>query len=324
MKNKNTPLLEVKDLSIAFKKEKESVRVVDNISFSLHEGETLALVGESGSGKSVTAQTILRLCECYSQGKILFEGDNLLDFSEKQMLNIRGKKIGMIFQDPITSLNPTLKIGEQITEGLNLSKKEKKLRLIEILHSVGISEPQLRMRQYPHELSGGMRQRVMIAIAMISSPKLLIADEPTTALDVTIQAQILELMKSIQKKMKMAILLITHDLRIVAGMADRVLVMYRGQIVETGSVESIFYSPSHPYTEALLHSLPNLDMDKSKELFSISGFPPHATEKREGCLFAPRCSKLHSPCLTKVPKLLPIDQNQDSACLLKHSDNQYE
>jgi len=249
-------ILEVKDLSISFETYGNDVQAVRGVSFDLNEKETLAIVGESGSGKSVTAYSIMRLIPMppgkYAGGAILFEGEDLTQKSEKQMQNIRGKDISMIFQDPMTSINPTMRIGNQIAEGLikhqKLSKKEAHLRGIELLKLVGIPNPETRIKQYPHQYSGGMRQRAMIAIALACDPKILIADEPTTALDVTIQAQILELMRDVQEKTGTAIILITHDLGVVANAADRVAVMYGGKIVETGKVDEIFYNPKHPYT----------------------------------------------------------------------------
>lgn len=299
------PLLAIKNLSINF----GTKSVVNNISFSVFPGETVALLGESGSGKSVTAGAIMRLLNAKVSGEIAFEDTNLLTLNEKKMREVRGKKIGIIFQDPMTSLNPTLTIGKQIMEGA--ITKEKALSL---LHAVGISEPQKRFRQYPFELSGGMRQRVMIAIAISHSPKLLIADEPTTALDTTIQTQILELLKQLQKDLKMATLLITHDLRIVAGIADRVLVMYAGSLVEMGSVSDIYHSPSHPYTEALLRSLPRLDLDKKSALHPIPGSPPYFSETFSGCPFAPRCHKKLSNCSEKSPPLIQIKKDHFTNC----------
>lgn len=299
------PLLEIKKLSVKF----GNVRAVNDVTFSLFPGETVALLGESGSGKSATASSIMRLISGSLTGQIMFEGENLLDFSERKMQEVRGKKIGIVFQDPMTSLNPTLTIGKQVIEGTG--SKEKALA---ILHSVGISEPEKRFHQYPHELSGGMRQRVMIAIAISQSPKLLIADEPTTALDTTTQAQILELLKKLQKEMKMTTLLITHDLRIVAGIADRILVMYAGKIVEMGTASEIYHSPAHPYTQALLKALPRLDLDKKIELLPIPGSPPKSSEEFQGCPFAPRCSKKLGPCERKAPSFFNLKNNHNTLC----------
>src|SRR5690606_29352170 len=263
-------ILSVKNLSVNFETYKAEVKAVRDVSFDLHEEETLAIVGESGSGKSVTAQSVMRLIPIppgkFVNGSIEFNGENLVEKSEKQMESISGKEIGMIFQDPMTSLNPTMTIGKQIAEGLikhqNMTKKEAHLRGVELLKLVGIPNPEKRISQYPHEFSGGMRQRAMIAIALACNPKILIADEPTTALDVTIQAQILDLMKELQKETGTAIILITHDLGVVANSAHRVAVMYGGKIVETGSVDEIFYNPRHPYTWGLLNSMPRLDMER--------------------------------------------------------------
>lgn len=251
-----TRLLEVKDLAISFKTYGGEVQAIRGVNFHLDKGETLAIVGESGSGKSVTSQAIMKLIPMppgyFKRGEILFEGKDLVPLSEKEMQNVRGKEIGMIFQDPMTSLNPTMKVGKQITEVLfkheKISKEAAKKRAVELLELVGIPMPEKRVNQFPHEFSGGMRQRVVIAMALAANPKLLIADEPTTALDVTIQAQILELMKDLQKKIDTSIIFITHDLGVVANVADRVAVMYAGQIVETGTVDEIFYDPRHPYT----------------------------------------------------------------------------
>lgn len=265
-------VLEVKDLSVSFHTYGGEVQAVRKVNFDVFEKETLAIVGESGSGKSVTVQSIMRLLAMppgeFKSGEILLDGENLIDKSEKQMEKIRGKDIGMIFQDPMTSLNPTMKIGRQITEGLikhqGVSKKEAYERGIELLKLVGIPNPERRINQYPHEFSGGMRQRAMIAIALSCNPKVLIADEPTTALDVTIQAQILDLLRDIQEEMNTAIILITHDLGVVANAADRVAVMYGGKVVETGTVDEIFYQPKHPYTWGLLGSMPKLNNSKEK------------------------------------------------------------
>lgn len=271
-------LLEVKDLAISFKTHGGEVQAIRGVSFHVDKGETLAIVGESGSGKSVTSQAVMKLVPTppgeYKRGQILFDGQDLIGKSEKQMQKIRGKEIGMIFQDPMTSLNPMMKVGRQITEVLHkhekISKEAANKRGVELLTLVGIPSPERRFNQYPHEFSGGMRQRVVIAMALAANPKLLIADEPTTALDVTIQAQILDLMKELQKKIDTAIIFITHDLGVVARMADRVAVMYAGQIVEMGTAEEIFYDPRHPYTWGLLASMPSLE-SKGSLLTAIPG-----------------------------------------------------
>ena len=291
------PLLEVKNLRINFKTYAGLVQAVRGVDFTLVKGETLAIVGESGSGKSVTSNALMRLIPQpagrYEDGQILFEGKDLLKLSEREMESIRGNEIAMIFQDPMTALNPTMRVGKQIMEVIlthkkGVSKEAAKQRAIELLAEVGIPDPERRFKQYPHEFSGGMRQRVVIAIALAAEPKILIADEPTTALDVTIQAQILELMKKIQEKNGNAIIFITHDLGVVANVADRVAVMYAGQIVEYGSSHDIFYNPKHPYTWGLLGSMPDLDSEDSEELYTIPGAPPNLINPPVGDAFAPR------------------------------------
>lgn len=290
-----TRLLEVKDLAISFKTYGGEVQAIRGVNFHLDKGETLAIVGESGSGKSVTSQAIMKLIPMppgyFKRGEILFEGKDLVPLSEKEMQNVRGKEIGMIFQDPMTSLNPTMKVGKQITEVLfkheKISKEAAKKRAVELLELVGIPMPEKRVNQFPHEFSGGMRQRVVIAMALAANPKLLIADEPTTALDVTIQAQILELMKDLQKKIDTSIIFITHDLGVVANVADRVAVMYAGQIVETGTVDEIFYDPRHPYTWGLLASMPTLESSGEEELTAIPGTPPDLTNPPKRRCFCP-------------------------------------
>lgn len=291
------PLLEVKNLRINFKTYAGLVQAVRGVDFTLSKGETLAIVGESGSGKSVTSNALMRLIPQpagrYEDGQILFEGKDLLKLSEREMESIRGNEIAMIFQDPMTALNPTMRVGKQIMEVIlthkkGVSKEAAKQRAIELLAEVGIPDPERRFKQYPHEFSGGMRQRVVIAIALAAEPKILIADEPTTALDVTIQAQILELMKKIQEKNGNAIIFITHDLGVVANVADRVAVMYAGQIVEYGSSHDIFYNPKHPYTWGLLGSMPDLDSEDSEELYTIPGAPPNLINPPVGDAFAPR------------------------------------
>ena len=291
------PLLEVKNLRINFKTYAGLVQAVRGVDFTLAKGETLAIVGESGSGKSVTSNALMRLIPQpagrYEDGQILFEGKDLLKLSDREMESIRGNEIAMIFQDPMTALNPTMRVGKQIMEVIlthkkGVSKEAAKQRAIELLAEVGIPDPERRFKQYPHEFSGGMRQRVVIAIALAAEPKILIADEPTTALDVTIQAQILELMKKIQEKNGNAIIFITHDLGVVANVADRVAVMYAGQIVEYGSSHDIFYNPKHPYTWGLLGSMPDLDSEDSEELYTIPGAPPNLINPPLGDAFAPR------------------------------------
>jgi len=316
-------VLEVKNLSVSFNIYGGEVQAVRDVNFDLYEQETLAIVGESGSGKSVTVQSIMRLIAMppgeFKSGSILLDGVDLTNKSEKQMERVRGKEIGMIFQDPMTSLNPTMKIGRQITEGLmkhqNMSKKAAQERGVELLKLVGIPNPERRINQYPHEFSGGMRQRAIIAIALSCNPKILIADEPTTALDVTIQAQILDLLKDIQKEMKTAIILITHDLGVVANTADRVAVMYGGKIVETGTVDEIFYQAKHPYTWGLLGSMPKLH-DENEELKSIPGSPPDLKDPPKGCPFAARCPYAMKVCDRYMPNYTESTDTQKTACWL--------
>jgi len=318
-------LLEVKNLHTSFSTLSKKVRAVQGVSFDLKEGETLGVVGESGCGKSVMAKSITRLLPSISsrieQGEIHYKGENLLLKRERELRKIRGKEIGMIFQDPMTSLNPTMRIGDQIIEGYALhhpsaSKEEMKMRAIKLLKRVGISDSETRLTQFPHELSGGMRQRVMIAIAMISSPKILIADEPTTALDVTIQAQILGLLKEIQKREQMSILLITHDFSIVAGFCDRVVVMYAGKIVESAPVDELFSAPKHPYTRRLLNSIPRLDLPSTRQLYSNHGSPPDLSSKIKGCAFAQRCPHAMKLCHDGAPLSIEISKEHHTACWL--------
>lgn len=289
-------VLSVKNLEINFKTYAGLVHAVRNISYDLYKGETLAIVGESGSGKSVSSNAIMKLIPegngLYSNGEIIYDGKDLVKLSNKEMTKIRGKEIAMIFQDPMTSLNPTMKIGKQIVEVIEkhteLKGKKAKDRAIELLKLVDIAMPEKRFNQYPHEFSGGMRQRVVIAIALAGNPKVLIADEPTTALDVTIQAQILELLKKIQEKFHTSIIFITHDLGVVANVADRVAVMYSGKILEIGTSDEIFYNPKHPYTWGLLSSMPDLTSDKNQELNAIVGTPPNLLHPPKGDPFAAR------------------------------------
>jgi oligopeptide transport system ATP-binding protein len=321
-------LLEVKNLEVSFQTYGGEVQAVRGVSFYLNKGETLAIVGESGSGKSVTSQTIMRLIPTppgkIKNGQIIFDGEDLVKKTDKEMEQIRGKDIGMIFQDPMTSLNPTMKVGHQIMEVVmkhqKMSKSAAKERAIELLRLVGIPMPEKRVNQYPHEFSGGMRQRAMIAIALASNPKLLIADEPTTALDVTIQAQILELMKDLQKKTGTAIIFITHDLGVVANVADRVAVMYAGKIVEMGTVDEIFYDPRHPYTWGLLASMPSLDSDDKAELASIPGSPPDLTNPPKGDAFAPRNPYAMKIDFEMEPPLFQISDTHYAATWLLHPD----
>jgi oligopeptide/dipeptide ABC transporter ATP-binding protein len=305
------PLLEVRGLHTEFRTGAGIVRAVDGISYTVEAGETVAVVGESGSGKSVGALSIMRLIpnppgEIVS-GEVLFDGRDLRLLSEAEMREVRGRDIGMVFQEPMTSLNPVLTIGRQITEtleqhqGADAAAAEK--RAVELLDMVGIADPARRLRQYPHQLSGGMRQRVMIAIALACSPKLIIADEPTTALDVTIQAQILELMKSLSQKLGAAQIIITHNLGVVARYAKRVNVMYAGRIVEAGSADAIYHNPRHPYTIALLRSVPRLDQPRRARLDPVDGQPPDLTRLDGGCSFRPRCRFAIERCATAQPPL---------------------
>lgn len=321
-------ILEVKDLRINFKTYAGLVHAVRGVNFDLKEGETLAIVGESGSGKSVTSNALMKLIPqppgIYESGQILFNGRDLVPLSDKEMSKIRGNEIAMIFQDPMTSLNPTMKVGRQITEVIlqhkKVSKADAKKRAIELLSQVGIPFPEKRYNQYPHEFSGGMRQRVVIAIALAADPKLLIADEPTTALDVTIQAQILELMKEIQKNSKTSIIFITHDLGVVANIADRVAVMYAGQIVEYGTVNDIFYNPKHPYTWGLLGSMPDLDNDTDELLRTIPGSPPDLTNPPKGDAFAARNEFAMAIDYEQEPPMFQVSETHFAKTWLLHPD----
>lgn len=321
-------ILEVKDLRINFKTYAGLVRAVRGVNFDLKEGETLAIVGESGSGKSVTSNALMKLIPqppgIYESGQILFNGRDLVPLTDKEMSKVRGNEIAMIFQDPMTSLNPTMKVGRQITEVILQHKKvsndEAKKRAIELLTQVGIPFPEKRYNQYPHEFSGGMRQRVVIAIALAADPKLLIADEPTTALDVTIQAQILELMKEIQKNSQTSIIFITHDLGVVANIADRVAVMYAGQIVEYGTVNDIFYNPKHPYTWGLLGSMPDLDNDTDELLRTIPGSPPDLTNPPKGDAFAARNEYAMAIDYEQEPPMFQVSETHFAKTWLLHPD----
>ncbi|MFC7686019.1 ABC transporter ATP-binding protein [Ureibacillus sp. GCM10028918] len=319
-------LLEVNELKINFKTYAGVVQAVRGVSFELYEGETLAIVGESGSGKSVTSNAIMKLIPqppgLYAGGEIKFEGRDLIPLTEKQMSKVRGNDIAMIFQDPMTALNPTMRVGRQITEVVlkhqKITAAEAKERAIKLLDLVGIPMPEKRFKQFPHEFSGGMRQRVVIAIALAADPKLLIADEPTTALDVTIQAQILELMKDIQKKRGTSIIFITHDLGVVANVADRVAVMYAGQIVEYGTVNDIFYNPKHPYTWGLLGSMPDLKNNVKEELRTIPGSPPDLIHPPKGDAFAPRNEYAMAIDYEQEPPLFRISETHFAKTWLLH------
>lgn len=315
-------ILEVRDLRTSFFTENFEVKAVDGVSFSVPKGKTLGVVGESGSGKSITSLSILRLIQNPGKvvgGQVLFKGTDLLEKSDSEMRKIRGNEISMIFQEPMTSLNPVYTVGQQIGESFQIHKKLNKKqsieRSIEMLKLVGIPSPEQRVHQYPHELSGGMRQRVMIAMALACDPELLIADEPTTALDVTIQAQILELMKDLQNRLGMSIIMITHDLGVVAETCDYVAVMYCGKVVEFASVEELFRNPRHPYTVGLLNSLPRHDIDlEGEELSVIKGSVPSPTDMPTGCRFAPRCPFSSDICVERNPDLEEDEKGNQIRC----------
>lgn len=319
-------LLEVRDLRVSFDTYAGEVQAVRGVSFHMDQGEVLALVGESGCGKSVTAQTLMKLNQSppsrIKSGSVDFAGEEILSKSEKEMRRIRGNRMAMIFQDPMTSLNPTKTIGKQIAESLllhqKISKDEAMKRVVALLDMVRIPNAEKRAHQYPHEYSGGMRQRAMIAMALACNPQLLIADEPTTALDVTIQAQILDLMKDLQSRTDAALILITHDLGVVAAMAHRVAVMYAGKIVEIGPVDDIFYHPQHPYTWGLLEARPRLDHDRSQQLISIEGTPPDLLKPPQGCGFADRCKYCMKLCREQLPPDYEIAPGHYAACWLQH------
>ncbi|NGX39957.1 MAG: Oligopeptide transport ATP-binding protein OppD [Chlamydiae bacterium] len=319
------PLLSVRDLYVSFRVQKKLLQAVRGVSFDLHTQEILGIVGESGCGKSATAKALVQLLPIHSSeisGEALFNSKNLLSLNKREMEKVRGKEIGIIFQDPMTSLNPTMKIGRQIIEGYMLHHKGQKSKealeyAIRLLELVGIPQARTRIDEFPHTLSGGMRQRVMIAIALAPRPKLIIADEPTTALDVTIQAQILDLMKEIKEKTGTSFILITHDMSVVAGYCDRVMVMYSGKVVEEAEVNQLFRSPSHPYTKGLLQSIPRLDMPHEQPLIPIEGSPPDITETLKGCSFCARCKDRLPICHEQDPKLKKYEQEHSIACWLK-------
>jgi peptide/nickel transport system ATP-binding protein len=320
-------LLQVNQLQTEFKKDDQAIKILHGIDFHINEGEVLGLVGESGCGKSITSLSIMRLFRGttgkISGGSIYFNGEDLTALSEEKMRGIRGKQMAMIFQEPMTSLNPVMKIGEQLMEPirlhLRLKKKEAKSHAISILEKVGIPRAKEILNEFPHQLSGGMRQRVMIAMAMSCNPKLLIADEPTTALDVTIQAQILTLMKKLQQEEKMSVLLITHDLGVVAEMCDRVVVMYAGRVVEEAAVNDLFEDPKHPYTKGLIGSVPKIG-DKREKLDSISGNVPDPSNMPMGCKFAPRCKEAMPICFEKDPASISFENNRSCSCWLFHEE----
>lgn len=317
------PILSVKDLEVAFLTKDGKVNAVNRISYTLDEGDTLGIVGESGCGKSVSALAMLRLLPTPPAkilgGEVLLQGQDLLKIPQSQMHTIRGGKIAMIFQDPMTSLNPVMTIGNQISEAvrvnLGLGARECRDRAVEVLLQVGIPRAVDRLADYPHQFSGGMRQRVMIAMAISCRPKLLIADEPTTSLDVTIQAQIVDLVRRLQQELNMAVIWITHDLAVIARIAKRVNVMYAGKIIEYGPVKRIFANPQHPYTMGLLGSLPHMNISSDQELKFIEGAPPDMVRLPKGCYFAPRCQFCSERCLTEQPALVSVGDQHEAACI---------
>lgn len=320
-----TRLLEVRNLETRFFTRDGVVHAVNGVSFYVNEGETVGIVGESGSGKSMSVLSIMRLIPSppgkITGGEVIFAGDDLLKLDEKAMQQIRGNRMAMIFQDPMTSLNPVLTIERQLTEALRrhkgMNQKQARERAIELLQLVGIPASAERIRNYPHQFSGGMRQRVMIAMGLACNPQLLIADEPTTALDVTIQAQIVELIKQLKHEMGMAIIWITHDLALLAGLADRIMVMYAGQIVEQAPLRDLYQNPRHPYTIGLLQSLPRLDEQRCERLQAIEGFPPDLVNYPQGCPFAPRCPFAIEQCFTENPQLESVGVDHHVACWVK-------
>ena len=315
-------ILSVQNLHTSFPTDKGEVKAVNGVTFNLEKGIILGIVGESGSGKSVTAYSIMRILEKngrITEGKILYKGQDIAEFSEKQMREFRGKCCSIIFQDPMTSLNPVFTVGNQLKEAIELHTdrkgKEAEARAIEMLTLVGVNEPEKRVKQYPYELSGGMRQRVMIAMALACEPDILIADEPTTALDVTIQAQILELMQSLQKKLGMAIIMVTHDLGVIADMCDEIIVMYGGRVCERGTAEDIFYRPHHEYTKGLLRSIPNVDRIGEK-LIPIPGTPINLLNMPKGCAFCPRCEEAMKICIEEQPPEMQMPDGHFASCWL--------
>lgn len=327
MSENTTHLLSVKDLHTSFTTDHGEVQAVNGVSFNLDAGKVLGIVGESGSGKSVTAYSIMQILADngrITSGEILYKGEDISRWGESKMQDFRGKCCSIIFQDPMTSLNPVFTIGSQIAEAVLLhtksSKHEAMEKALEMLKLVGINEPEKRLKQYPYELSGGMRQRVMIAMALACEPDILIADEPTTALDVTIQAQILELMQSLQKKLGMAIIMVTHDLGVIAEMCDEIVVMYGGRFCERGTADEIFYNPSHEYTRGLLRSIPNITNMKER-LVPISGTPINMLNMPKGCAFCARCDKAMKICLEQVPEERIINESHRASCWINTRDN---
>ncbi len=320
-------LLDIKDLHTNFYIHAGKVQAIRGVNIELNKGESLGIVGESGSGKSVTMMSLMGLLDENGKvegGTIVFNGKDITHYSNVQMQKIRGNEIGMIFQDPMTSLNPVYTIEYQLTEPLKvhrgMSHSEARKTAVEMMKKVGIPSPEKRLKQYPHEFSGGMRQRVMVAMALICEPKLIIADEPTTALDVTIQAQILELMKKLQEETGTSIILITHDLGVVADVCSRINVMYGGTLVEKGSTDDIFYNPRHPYTIGLLNSVPNPKKGAKEKLIPINGTPPDLIKPPVGCPFAARCGMAMEVCITKRPPLFKVGEGHEAACWLNHKD----
>ncbi len=314
------PLLQVKNLHTSFFTDAGEVKAVNGISYNLDAGKVLGIVGESGSGKSVSAYSVLRILTDtgrVTEGEVLFKGENILNYSEQQMQKFRGSRISIIFQDPMTCLNPTFSIGSQLREAIRIhtdrTKEQIQARALEMLQLVGVNEPEKRLKQYPHELSGGMRQRVMIAMALACEPDILIADEPTTALDVTIQAQILELMQDLQKKLGMAIIMITHDLGVIADMCDEIIVMYGGKVCERGTADEIFYNPRHEYTKGLIRSIPRIT-EKHEKLVPISGSPVDLLNLPRGCAFASRCDHAMKICLEQPPEEVRVNDFHIAAC----------
>ena len=323
------PLLEVKDLKVHFPTDDGLVKAVDGVSYSLAAGETLGIVGESGSGKSVSSLTVMGLInpkQANISGEVFFQGQDLLKLPKDEMRTIRGAKISMIFQDPMTSLHPFYKVGYQIAEAIlehqDISKKEAHDQAVEMLSRVNIPHPKDRADQYPHEFSGGMRQRAMIAMALSLNPDVLIADEPTTALDVTVQAQILDLIDRLKSEFNAAVVIITHDLGVVAEHCDNIMVMYAGKAAEFGDTDDIYYKPLHPYTWGLLSSIPRLDEEKQERLSPIRGLPPSLIQVPPGCAFHPRCPYRFEPCDRDVPELLPVDGHHAAACHLSLADKE--
>lgn len=324
MEKSRAPFIEVKNLKVHYTSEGRVIHAVNDVSFSLNKGETLGLVGETGAGKTTIAKSVLRILPQppaeVEGGEIFLEGKDLLKLSEDEMRKIRGRKIAMIFQDPMTALNPVMRVGKQIAEGIALhekiSAKEAEEKAKRMLEMVGI--PASRYRDYPHQFSGGMKQRVVIAMALSCSPDLLLADEPTTALDVTIQAQVLDIIKNLQKEFETSMIMITHDLGIVAHMARRILVMYAGKIVESGSSEDIFYRAKHPYTQALLRAVPRLDLEEDQELASIQGVPPSMIDPPKGCAFCTRCEKSMMVCEKYIPPRFEFEEGHFADCWLYH------